>query len=110
MLAVRLVTTLLGVGLCLPAAVSAATTQKKPVRRAATTQTTTAKKKPATAYSATASGTRRANLARARASARARERVRLRSFAQLREAMTPQYKTDANGDLVPDVRAEAAIV
>jgi len=112
MLAVRLVTTLLGVGLCLPAPASAATTQKKPVRRAATTTTTTttAKKKPSTAYSATASSTRRANLTRARASARARERTRLRSLAQLREAMTPQYKTDASGDLVPDVRAEAAIV
>ncbi len=28
----------------------------------------------------------------------------------LREAMTPRYKRDASGDLVPDVRAEAAII
>jgi D-alanyl-D-alanine endopeptidase (penicillin-binding protein 7) len=28
----------------------------------------------------------------------------------LHEAMTPRYKTDANGDLVPDVRAAAAII
>src|SRR5215471_15355450 len=95
MLTVRLVATLLGVGLCLPvSAPSAPPTQKK----------------PATAYSATASSTRRANLARARASARAREQARLRSLAQLHEAMTPQFKTDANGDVVPDVRAEAAII
>jgi len=105
---------LLGVALCLPVTVvSAATAQKKPVARRATTTTrpaTTAKKKPATAYSSTASSTRRANLARARASARARERARLRSLANLREAMTPQYKTAENGELVPDVRAEAAII
>ena len=28
----------------------------------------------------------------------------------LQEAMTPRYKTDANGELVPDVRAAAAII
>jgi len=115
MLTVRLVATLLGVGLCLPvSAASAATTQKKTATRrtasASSTSSTPTRKKPATAYSATASSTRRANLARARASARAREQARLRSLAQLHEAMTPQFKTDANGDVVPDVRAEAAII
>ena len=29
---------------------------------------------------------------------------------QLQDAMTPRYKTDVNGDLVPDVRAAAAII
>jgi D-alanyl-D-alanine endopeptidase (penicillin-binding protein 7) len=28
----------------------------------------------------------------------------------LQDAMTPRYKTDANGDLVPDIRAAAAII
>jgi serine-type D-Ala-D-Ala endopeptidase (penicillin-binding protein 7) len=63
-------------------------------------------KKPAitkhrTAYSAARSRTRRAKLARARAAATARE---------LAEAVLPRYKVDASGDLVPDVRAAAAII
>ncbi|HEY3885169.1 MAG TPA: serine hydrolase, partial [Vicinamibacterales bacterium] len=70
--------------------------------------TVAAKKK--TAYSARAANARRTNLARARASARAREQARLRSLAQLKDAMTPRFKTDANGQLVPDVRAAAAII
>jgi D-alanyl-D-alanine endopeptidase (penicillin-binding protein 7) len=113
-LAIRLVATLLGVGFCLPVqAAPAGTAQKTPAARRATTTSrsaSTARKKPATAYSAKASTARRTNLARARASARAREAARLRSLAQLREAMTPQFKTDATGELVPDVRAEAAII
>ena len=113
MLVVRLIATLLGVGLSLPA--QAAPAQRKPVppRPASTTKTSSASKtrtKAPTAYSATAASARRTNLARARASARAREQARLRSLAQLQEAMTPQYKTDANGATVPDVRAAAAIV
>jgi D-alanyl-D-alanine endopeptidase (penicillin-binding protein 7) len=58
-------------------------------------------------YSAKSSSARRARLARARAAARAREQARLRA---LQEAMTPRYKTDATGALVPDIRAAAAIV
>jgi serine-type D-Ala-D-Ala endopeptidase (penicillin-binding protein 7) len=58
-------------------------------------------------YSPTASKTRRARLARARATARAREQARLRA---LQEAMTPRYKTDASGAIVPDIRAAAAII
>jgi D-alanyl-D-alanine endopeptidase (penicillin-binding protein 7) len=106
----RFVPTLLGVALCLPVSPAAAAATQKKTSSKATAKSTTAKKKPATAYSATAAKKRRANLARARASARARERARLRSLAQLREAMTPQFKTDENGDVVPDVRAAAAIV
>jgi D-alanyl-D-alanine endopeptidase (penicillin-binding protein 7) len=106
----RVLTTLLGVALCIPASSASAATQKKSSARRAAPATTTAKKKPATAYSAKASSARRVRLARARASARAREAARLRSLAQLREAMTPQFKTDANGDVIPDVRAAAAIV
>ncbi len=56
-------------------------------------------KKPA--YSAKASRARRAKVARARAAAAAR---------QLKEAQEPQFKLDAAGALVPDIRAEAAII
>src|SRR5687768_5551501 len=45
--------------------------------------------------------------ARARAAARAREAAAARA---LKAAMTPQYRKDADGNSVPDVRAEAAIV
>jgi D-alanyl-D-alanine endopeptidase (penicillin-binding protein 7) len=107
----RFVATLLGVAICLPASSAAASTaQRKSTTRRTTATAAPAKKKPATAYSARASNARRANLAVARASARAREQARLRSLSQLREAMTPQFKTDANGDSIPDVRAAAAIV
>jgi len=108
-LAVRVVSTLLGVAVCLAMqAGSADAAQKKTTARRASS--TTSRKKPVTAYSATASSSRRANLARARASVRAREQARLHSLAQLQEAMTPQYKTDATGAVVPDVRAAAAII
>jgi serine-type D-Ala-D-Ala endopeptidase (penicillin-binding protein 7) len=70
--------------------------QKTPAR--ATTNKATQKKK---AYSASAARTRRANLARARASARARE---------LKELQTPRFRVDEFGREVPDVRAEAAII
>jgi D-alanyl-D-alanine endopeptidase (penicillin-binding protein 7) len=109
----RLVSTLLGVAICLPvsSAAAATTSHKKSTHKAATsTANASTAKKPATAYSATAANARRANLATARASARARERSRLKSLADLQAAMTPQYKTDANGALIPDVRAAAAII
>jgi D-alanyl-D-alanine endopeptidase (penicillin-binding protein 7) len=110
------VSTLLGVVVCLP--VSTAAAAASPQRKAAATRRATpaasrpasTRRKPATAYSASAASARRANLARARASARAREQSRLHSLAQLQDAMTPQFKTDANGDVVPDVRAAAAII
>jgi D-alanyl-D-alanine endopeptidase (penicillin-binding protein 7) len=109
-LLVRAVATLLGVAVCLPlSAVQADAAQKKTAvsRRAASAASSTKKK---TAYSATASNARKTSLARARASARAREAARLRGLQQLQEAMTPQFKTDADGQVVPDVRAAAAIV
>ena len=52
-------------------------------------------------YSAARAQTRKAKLARARAVAMARE---------MAETVLPRYKVDASGDLVPDVRAAAAIV
>jgi D-alanyl-D-alanine endopeptidase (penicillin-binding protein 7) len=119
MLVVRVLSTLLGVAICLPATAATTTAAQRKVaaaRRAAastakpatTTAATTAKKKPA--YSATTSNARKTRLASARASVRAREQARLRSLASLQEAMTPRFKTDADGQVVPDVRAAAAIV
>lgn len=72
-----------------------------------TTKKTTAKKPT---YSRNSSAARKARLARARAAARARERARLRQLRQLQEAMTPRFKADATGAMVPDVRAAAAII
>jgi serine-type D-Ala-D-Ala endopeptidase (penicillin-binding protein 7) len=101
----RLLTILLGLGVSLPAAAAEVASQAK--RPAA--KTTAKKKAPAKkpTYSAKASNARKARLARARAAARAREQARLRA---LKEAMTPRFKTDASGALVPDVRAAAAII
>lgn len=96
---VRVAFVLLGVALCLPVSPADAAQHKT-----ASHHTVTHKK---TAYSARAANARRVKLARARASARAREQARLR---ELQDAMTPHFKTDANGQLVPDVRAAAAII
>ena len=70
--------------------------------------TTTADAAPAKAhskrtgvYSAARAQTRKAKLAQARAVAMARE---------MADTTLPRYKVDASGDLVPDVRAAAAIV
>ncbi|MDO8836550.1 MAG: serine hydrolase [Vicinamibacterales bacterium] len=52
-------------------------------------------------YSSNSAAARRARLARAQAAARARD---------LAAAKVPRFKLDDHGDLVPDVRAEAAIV
>jgi D-alanyl-D-alanine endopeptidase (penicillin-binding protein 7) len=102
-LVVRLVVTLLGVAVCLPAPALAA--QKKPTAAA---KSSTAKKK--TAYSPKASKARKSRLAAARAAARKREAARLRALAALREAMTPRFKEDpASGEMIPDIRAAAAI-
>jgi len=66
---------------------------------ARTTASSTVKKK--TTYSAKAARQRRAQLAQARAAAQAKA---------LREAQTPRYKFDDSGAIVPDIRAEAAII
>src|SRR2546427_6087486 len=71
---------------------------KKPAARATTHRTTAHKR---TLYSAERSLSRRAKLARAHAIATARE---------MADTILPRYKVDASGDLVPDVRAAAAII
>jgi len=68
--------------------------------RASTTKSTTSKTRQ-TRYSASKSRQRRIAMARARQAAYAR---------QLKEIQTPQFKEDADGQLVPDVRAGAAII
>ena len=68
--------------------------------QAATSKTAKAKAQPKL-YSAERSLTRQAKLARARAAATARETA---------STSLPRYKMDAAGDLVPDVRAAAAII
>ena len=108
MLVSRLFSTLLGVAVCLPASAIAADAAQR--KTAATHHTTAAKRKLAPAYSATTSNARKSRLASARASVRVREQQRLQGLAALQEAMTPRFKTDAAGQVVPDVRAAAAIV
>jgi D-alanyl-D-alanine endopeptidase (penicillin-binding protein 7) len=61
----------------------------------------TAKHAKAPVYSAARAQTRKQKLAIARAQATARE---------MADTVLPRYKVDASGDLVPDVRAAAAIV
>ncbi len=84
----------------LPAESTAAPAAKTPKATAAPQR-----KKKQTAAQKRAAARRAA--ARARAAAKAREAAAARA---LKAAMTPQYRTDAAGNTVPDVRAEAAIV
>jgi serine-type D-Ala-D-Ala endopeptidase (penicillin-binding protein 7) len=112
LLAIRLFAVLLGILVCLP--VPASATQKTTARKTAQATAKKTAAKPAVkkarkpTYSKSSSAARKARLARARAAARAREAARVQ--AALKIAMTPRFKTDANGSLVPDVRAAAAII
>ena len=73
---------------------------KKPAAAGkAAPEQTTAKK--STSYSAKRSLSRKAKLARARRAAMARE---------LAQTLLPRFKTSESGDLVPDLRAAAAII
>jgi D-alanyl-D-alanine endopeptidase (penicillin-binding protein 7) len=108
---VRVCTLLLGLSVCLPVTADSAqkSSRKSTSKRVAPNPSNVTKVSRVTkrAYSPSASRARKARLARARAAARSREVARMRALA---DAMTPRYKTDANGDLVPDVRAAAAII
>ena len=77
------------------------TTAKKTTAAAARKKAAASKKK--TTYSATAARARKARTTTARRTAATRA-------AQLREVQQPRYKFDENGALVPDPRAEAAII
>lgn len=99
----RVCVVVLSFGLVGPAVESAAasTSLAEPTITAVATKKRVTKPKKSRRYSASASRSRRARLARARAAARAR---------QWREAAQPRFKLDATGELVPDVRAAAAII
>jgi D-alanyl-D-alanine endopeptidase (penicillin-binding protein 7) len=103
----RLCTLVLAMGFALPAVLQAAPApqQKKSSSPAAKSSKSATARKPT--YSASSSSARKARLARARAAARAREQARVRA---LQAAMTPRFKTDSTGELVPDIRAAAAIM
>ena len=104
---IRLAALLLGLSVCVPAGLQA---QTKTAPRKAPAKTTVKKPAAKPAYSSKAAQARKARLARARAAARAREAARVRAAAAaLKEAMTPRFKTDESGSLVPDLRAAAAI-
>lgn len=78
-----------------------------PRRSSTARKSASAPKAPATAAArpaaspASSASARRARLARARAAARARE---------ARDVQTPRFVTDATGQQVPDIRAEAAVI
>ena len=95
----RVCTLVLGVAVAMPALAQAA-----PAAQKTSAKTSSAKK---TTYSSKSSSARRARLSRARVAARAREQSRMRA---LQAAMTPRFKMDATGALVPDIRAAAAII
>jgi D-alanyl-D-alanine endopeptidase (penicillin-binding protein 7) len=95
-----------GTGIPASEAQSARPSTTKPAAKPAAPSTTTAKpapKKPAPAVKKPAprrtSAARRATLARQRANA-----------LELANTILPRYKVDASGDLVPDLRAAAAII
>jgi D-alanyl-D-alanine endopeptidase (penicillin-binding protein 7) len=104
---VRLVALLLSCGV----ATSVTTTAEAAAKRSKTTRSGVSASQPtkvrasrATSsrrYSYSRAQSRRARLARAKAAAYVRD---------MRELQTPRYKTGVNGELVPDVRAEAAII
>jgi D-alanyl-D-alanine endopeptidase (penicillin-binding protein 7) len=83
------------------AAKKAKKTRTATVTRATKTRTTTVKRTKKTRKSTRLARARRARLARARAAA---------ARAQWLELQTPRFKLDETGALVPDVRAEAAII
>jgi serine-type D-Ala-D-Ala endopeptidase (penicillin-binding protein 7) len=88
-------------GFVSPLPVAAASTAKKSATPAASNKKVSLRKNSSKRYSARASRARRAKVARARAAVRARE---------MREAQVPRFKLDDSGALVPDLRAEAAII
>ena len=76
-----------------------------------TTKSATQKKKTTTRTSRTRSGTTRYSASKSRQRRLAMARARQAAYArQLVEIQTPQFKAGADGQLVPDVRATAAII
>jgi len=93
----------LALGVSFPAVASAAVKKTTSTPKSASGSTKTTVKKPVTRkVSATA--------ARAAATRRARARAAAVQAAALRDAIEPRFKLDDSGSVVPDVRAEAAII
>jgi serine-type D-Ala-D-Ala endopeptidase (penicillin-binding protein 7) len=84
-----------------PSRSSTGTTTKSATQKKKTTTRTSRSRGRTTRYSAAKSRQRRLAMARARQAAYSR---------QLLEIQTPQFKAGADGQLVPDVRAGAAII
>ena len=84
-----------------PAQSSAATTSSRTKKTVSTAKKPTVKKATTAATTKRSTTTRRATVARTRAAQQA---------AALREAIEPRFKFDDTGNVVPDVRAEAAII
>ena len=95
----RIVLAALSLGL-LFVGTTASTEAATSVKRS-TSASSTAKKRHTNRYTAQTARTRRARLARAKSAARAR---------QWREVSEPRFKTNDLGEVVPDIRAEAAII
>ena len=99
----RTVVAVLAIGLVSPVvetAIAASTTTSAASAAKPIAAKASAKKKKR-GYSAAASRSRKARLARARAAARAR---------QWREVQEPKFKLSDSGEMVPDIRAAAAII
>ena len=102
---VRLISVLaVMVGFALPSGVHGQTTASPQAPTSTPKLELPAKTTKKKTYSASAARTRRARLAKARA---ARAAVQARA---LKEAQEPKFKLDEHGLLVPDLRAEAAII
>src|SRR5262245_3325989 len=94
-------TVILCIGLSANAFAQSTTTTRRPTGKKLTLAQVTQAKKSSSPYSAANARARKTSVARSRAAAQAQA---------LRDAQEPRYKLDANGALVPDVRAEAAII
>jgi D-alanyl-D-alanine endopeptidase (penicillin-binding protein 7) len=103
---VRLVALLLSCVVTAPVITTAeAASKRSKLTRSSVSASRVATKSPrastARRYSYSRAQSRRVRLARAKAAAYARD---------MRDLQTPRYKTGVNGELVPDIRAEAAII
>ncbi len=90
-----------GFGAAAESSAAAALTLKQSTTTSSTSAAVAGVRKTQRKAAATTARARRARVARVRATARARE---------VRDAQEPRFKIDATGAMVPDIRAEAAII
>jgi D-alanyl-D-alanine endopeptidase (penicillin-binding protein 7) len=112
LLVIRLCALLLGLSVAVPTTAESA--QKRASHKRSAPRAAARRPAPrlsaAPVYSPSASQARKARLERARSAARGREFQRMAALRSLQDVMTPRYKTDSNGERVPDIRAAAAII